>query len=501
MGEPSDASIEDGRQEGPSLGSRAVSGSFWTAVRFAGEYGLRLGSNLILTRLLVPEAFGLMALVSVMMTGLAMFSDVGISAIVVQNRRGDEPAFLNTVWTVQVLRGALLTAFAALLATPMAHFYEIPELRDLIWLASFTALIGGFNSIAMVKLQRHLQIKKLTTIEVSGQLFANVVTIALGLIYPTVWALVWGGLIGSAGRMILTHAMNRDYRCRFVWERSAISDMVDFGKWIFLSTVLFFLAGQSDRLIFGQLLSIRNLGVFSIAMTFATIPTQVIWRIGSAVVFPALSQRRESETGLVPIYRRARVPLLALGGFPVLILMSCGPALIEILYDPRYIDAGWMLQILAVATWFQIPQSSSGTVLLALAKPRWIAIANASKFAALLICLPTGYMLFGEPGAIAGLAGAEVFRYTTLAFAIRRLKLPVFLVDAAMTMLLAAVALVALGVGWQLEQLGYGALTRMSACLVTIAALWLPASALLLRKEIPELRRQLEERRARRSAS
>lgn len=484
-----------------SLGAQAVSGSLWTAIRFAGEYGLRLASNLILSRLLVPEAFGLMALVWVVMTGLAMFSDVGITAIVVQSRRGDEPSFLNTVWTLQVIRGALLTGFAALLAIPMAHFYDIPELRELIWVASFTAFISGFNSIAMVRLQRHLQIKKVAMIEVSGQLWANVATITLGLLYPSVWALVFGGLLGSLGRMVLTHAMNPDHRCRFAWDRSAISDLLDFGKWVFLSTILFFLAGQSDRLIFGQLFSVANLGVFSFAMIFATIPTQVVWRIGSAVVFPALSRRRESETGLVPIYRRARIPLLVLGVLPVAFLLSSAPQLIEVLYDPRYIDAGWMLQILAIATWFQIPQSSSASVLLALGIPRWIAIANGAKFAALIICLPLGYLGFGDAGAIAGLAGAEVFRYLTLAIAIRTLKLPIFLVDIAMTALVAVISLVALGASIWAGELGYGALARMGICLVTIVALWLPSSAMLLRKEIPRLRQGLKNRRARRSAT
>lgn len=408
----------------PSLGARAVSGSFWTAVRFAGEYGLRLGSNLILTRILVPEAFGLMALVSVLMTGLAMFSDVGITAIVVQNKRGDEPAFLDTVWTLQVLRGAILTAFAALLATPMARFYDQPDLQPLIWVASLTALISGFNSIALVKLQRHLRVKKLVAIELAAQFWSNAVTITWALIEPSVWALVWGGLVGSFGKMVLSHLFAREHRCHFAWERESIRQLVDFGKWIFLSTVLFFLAGQSDRLIFGRLFSVGQLGVFSIAMTFATIPTQVIWRIGNAVVFPALSRRRETEAGLVPVYRRAQMPLLVLGGLPVIVLLATAPELIEILYDPRYADAGWMLQLLAIATWVQIPQASSGSVLLALGMPRWIAIANGVKFSGLLICLPMGYYAFGDAGAIAGLAGAELFRYSTLAIAIRGSSFP-----------------------------------------------------------------------------
>jgi len=483
-----------------SLGARAVSGSFWTAIRIVCEYGLRLGSSLILTRLLVPEAFGLMLIVSVLMTGLAMFSDVGIQAIVVQSKRGDDPKFLDTVWTLQVLRGAILTAFAVALAGPVAAFYDEPQLQPLLQVASLTALVAGFNSISIEKLQRHLRVKKIAAIQVTAQFWGNLVTIIWALLYPSVWALVWGGLVGSIGKMVLTHVMAREHRCRFAWERESIDDVVDFGKWIFVSTILFFLAGQFDRLIFVELFSVANLGVFSIAITLATIPTQVIWRIGRAVVFPALSRRRESESGLAPAYDRARLPLLLAGGFPVIFIASCAPELIEVLYDERYANAGWMLQILAIATWIQIPQGSSGNVLLALGIPRSIAIANGVKFVGLLLCLPFGYFAYGDAGAIAGLAGAEIFRYVTLALAIRRLKLPIWRLDLLISLFVLLVSLVAVYVNLQLEISGHGALTRMTVCLATIVALWLPASAIMLRQEIPRLRQGIANLRARRSA-
>src|SRR5204863_421086 len=83
----------------------------WSATEYLAGFILRLGSNLILARLLVPEMFGLMALVNTFMMGLQMFSDVGIGPSIIQNRRGDDPAFLNTAWTIQVMRGMALSLF------------------------------------------------------------------------------------------------------------------------------------------------------------------------------------------------------------------------------------------------------------------------------------------------------------------------------------------------------------------------------------------------------
>lgn len=487
------------RSRTASLGARAVSGSAWTALRFGAEYALRLGSNLILTRLLVPEAFGLMALVSVLMTGLAMFSDVGITATAVQNRRGDDRRFLDTVWTLQVLRGGLLYLFAVALAPVMARVYGEPELQRLIWVAGLTAVVAGFNSISLISLQRHLRIGKLAAIEVGGQAVGGVATIVWGLLEPSVWALVWGGLIGSVGKLVLSHVASRDHRPRFAWERESLHEVLAFGKWIFISTILFFLAGQADRLIFGRLFSVAMLGVFSIAVTFATIPTQVVWRIGNAVLFPALSRRNETRgnaEGMGPAYRRAGVPLLVAGALPVACLAGAAPELIEILYDDRYLAAGWMLQLLAIGTWIQIPQAASGAVVLALGSPRWLAIANAVKFAGMVVLLPLGYTIFGDGGAIAGLAGAELFRYATLATAVRRAGLPGLRIDLGVSVLVLVASLAALAASSWIGAQGGGPFTRMAGAVGTIVAIWLPVSALLLRDEIPRLRAGLRARRA-----
>jgi len=481
-----------------SLGARAVSGSVWTTLKFGAENLLRLGTSLILTRLLVPEAYGLMALVAVLMTGLAMFSDVGIGATVVHSRRGDEKPFLDTVWTLQVLRGLLLYAFALAFAPVMASVYGEPQLESLIGVAGLSAVLGGLNSIHLVSLQRHLQIRRLTIIELSAQLIGGVATVVWALLEPSVWALVGGGLVRDVSKTLLSHLVGREHPPRFAWERATLGEMMGFGKWIFLSTVLFFLAGQADRLIFGRLFSVALLGVFSIAVTFATMPTQMVWRIGNSVLFPALSRRRDTDAtpdGMRPIYRRAQLPLLVAGVLPVGCLLAAAPELIEILYDDRYLDAGWMLQLLAIGTWMQIPQAASGAAVLALGTPRWLAIANAVKFAAMVSLLPLGYALYGAGGAIAGLAAAEGFRYVTLAVAVRRAGLPAFLADLGLTAVVAAASLAGLFASQAVGSTGAGPLARMAAAVGTIAFVWAPVAVLLLRDEIPRLAAGVQARR------
>uniref|UniRef100_UPI00261A665C oligosaccharide flippase family protein n=1 Tax=uncultured Roseobacter sp. TaxID=114847 RepID=UPI00261A665C len=125
---------------GDGTRARVIRGTMMTMVNFGGSKALRLLSNLILTRILFPEAFGMMALITVFIGALEMFSDMGIRASIIQSKRGYESNYLNTAWTVQILRGILLYVAALFLAAPAARFYEEPLLAELLPVATFSVV-------------------------------------------------------------------------------------------------------------------------------------------------------------------------------------------------------------------------------------------------------------------------------------------------------------------------------------------------------------------------
>src|ERR1700716_1779097 len=132
-----------------TLKQRVLSGGAWSLVGYAASFVIRLGSNLFMTRQLLPEMFGVMAIASLVLAGLAMFSDVGLRPSVVQNKRGDGPVFLNTVWVTQILRGVVLSSFAISLSlliplagrldlVPRGSVYDNPNLPYVIAALSLT---------------------------------------------------------------------------------------------------------------------------------------------------------------------------------------------------------------------------------------------------------------------------------------------------------------------------------------------------------------------------
>jgi O-antigen/teichoic acid export membrane protein len=465
-------------------------------LRYAVEYVLRLGSNLVLTRLLFPEAFGLMALVNAFMAGLAMFSDVGISQSVVQNPRGDVPAFLRTAWTFQVVRGLVLWCLAAAFASVMADIYGQVALQALIPVAGLTVLIDGFRSITLARMKRHIRLGKLVAIEIAGRVLAVAVMITWSLIAPSVWALVAGGLTGSLTKMLLSHTILGGTSLRFGWDRESVRAVVHFGKWIFVSTILAFLAGQADRLIFGRLLPVATLGVYSIALLFAMIPTRLVWTIGNLVLFPTFSRSAHSAQQLETAYRRVQRPVFVLGSLPVALFAAAGPALISALYDPRYADAGWMLQLLAFATWVQVLETVSGAAILALGDSRRQALGNGLKFAAMLVLVPSGFISYGAAGGISGLAVAELFRYATLAYGARKHGLP----GPGRDLAYSALALVSTAAGFATDAFvgdGVNPWLRLARVAGVVVLVWAPVAGLLLREEITQVADTIRRRRSR----
>ena len=403
---------------GGTLSARALRGSVWTFAGYGTSLALRLGGNLILTRLLTADAFGLMSLVGVFLAGLDMFSDLGVGPSIVQTRRAEDKSFLDTAWTLQVARGFALWAIACAIAWPLAWLYGEPTLTALIVVLGASVAIGGLASIKLFTANRKLMVGRLTLLDLITQVLGLAVMVIWAWLHPSVWALVGGALVSGLSRCVLSHVALPGVRVRLHWDRGAAASLLHFGKWILLSTLLTFLAGQADRLVFGKLVSLEMLGVYSIGLMIASLPPQLLGQLSNAIVFPAYAEIVNRGQSLGPQVARVRPPLMMGAGLVFSGLVAAGPQLIEIVYDPRYRDAGWVVQLLGVGGWFFALEMTNGAALLAIGEARWVAAASGAKVLSMIVSIPLGFWLGGFPGAVLGYAAAEVARYAASAYAV-----------------------------------------------------------------------------------
>lgn len=444
-----------------SVKKLAIRGAVWTIAGYGASQILRFGSNLILTRLLAPEVFGLMALVYVFITGLHLFSDIGIGPSIIQNKRGDDPDFFNTAWTMQVIRGLCMWLFCLLITWPVAQLYKEPLLLYLIPVVGLSTVIEGFRSTALFTLNRQLTVSKVAMFEFGGQLVGTVVMIALAWFFHSIWAIVIANLVSATVQLVWSHLLIPGLRNHFVWERTAVKNIFSFGKWIFVSTALTYLAEQSDRLILGKLIPFELLGIYGIAFMLGDIPRSVLSAISSKVLFPAFSKLADlpREDFRTKILKNRKLVLIgaALG---LTLLVSFGDILISVLYDERYAQAAWMLPILAIGFWPRILTETIDRVFFALGKPLYPTYGSFFKFLYMVIALPLGFFLMGGNqgkgllGAIIVIALNDLPFYGAVAYGLWREKLTSVVQDIKATALfltlLAAVLTGRFLLGWGL---------------------------------------------------
>jgi O-antigen/teichoic acid export membrane protein len=432
----------------------AVRSTVWTLIGYGASQILRLGGNLVLTRLLVPEMFGLMALVQVYLIGLNLFSDIGIGLSIIQNKHGEDPAFLNTAWTIQVVRGFSLWICSLILAWPLAKFYGEPSLAIFLPVVSLSCILSGFNSTGMYTLNRKLLLGKLTVMELVVQVASLIIMVGIAFYNRTIWALVSGGLIASFLKMVWSHFLEENHRNRFAWNKTAIREIVSFGKWIFVSTAMTFLASQADRIILGKLFTLKLLGVYSIAAMMSEVPKQIVSKFSSNVMFPVISSYSHLPLHELrdKVLQKRRWLLWMLAS--LLLCLTCfGDLIINGLYDDRYQQAEWMLPLLALGMWPLLLHVTIDPCLFAVGKPKYVALGNLLKFFYMLIVLPSSYALFGNLGAVVAIALNDIPIYAAVNFGLYREEISGLKQDLIATIILCVVLFVVL---WGRYRIGFG---------------------------------------------
>ena len=386
----------------------------WVTLAFIIQQALRLGSSIILAWLLAPELLGTMLLINTLRIGVELLTDVGLGQSIVNNPRGGEPAFYNTAWTIQILRGFFLFFVALALTVPIAALYENQELKYLLPAVAPIFIITGVMSTSRFLLQKRMEVRKLATFDLFVSIAGAVVQIAIAVYSPTIWGLIAGMLASSAVTVITSFYLIdwRDHKLQ--WDKDAVTAILLFGKWIFLSTLIYFLATNFDRLYFADAIPIALLGVYGIARTFSETIMLLFQRIGSLVIFPKISasalRGAELRISIGPM-RMALLLVLATG---LALGISVADAFIFLVYDERYQAAGFFLTVLLFGTWFSTLATISDAMMMGVGKPSGVAFSNGIKLVILVSTLPSVLANFGINAAMGVFVLVEIVRYAAL---------------------------------------------------------------------------------------
>lgn len=391
-----------------------LSATGWIAAQQGVQQLLRLGTNVLLARLLAPELLGMMLLINTLRTGGELLSDVGIGQSIVSDPRGREPWFYNTAWTIQMIRGVLLFVAALAAAGPLARLYDDPQLALLLPIAAVVFVLSGFSSPSRFLLQKDMHVRRVAIFGMMVALTSSIIHVCLALYTPTIWALIWGLLLSTLFGTVVSYFLI-DWRIHAIrLNKDAIRSIIKFGRWLFLASLIYFAAMNFDRLYLAEAVPFALLGVYGIARTLADAILELFVRVSQLIIFPKFAAARSAVTELrermIPLRRLALI-MMALGLAAVVALAD---QFVYLVYDVRYQAASIFLPILLIGTWFAILASAGEAMMMGIGKSSGVAASNAAKFLFILITVPILLPTAGIVATSAAVACGDAARYVVL---------------------------------------------------------------------------------------
>ena len=267
---------------------------------------------------------------------------------------------------------------------------------------SFVLLIGGFESTKSIEQSRNLSLARLSIMEILTQLVSLTVMLFCLLFQRSIWVLVAGSISAALAKTILSFQLLPGTSNRWQWNKRYFLEIIHLGKWIFLSTSLFFFAGNGDRMLLGGLVDARALGAYAIAYLFFSSIDQVLSRLIVDISFPALGEIvRDRPNELKRVYYKIHFTLAVFAYACAGALFASGPAIIRALYNEQYQAAGQILQILSVAL-LALPFRAATQTLLLLGAGRVYFVLNIARATVLFAAVPIGFRIGGFTGAVWG---------------------------------------------------------------------------------------------------
>ena len=382
---------------GKSLSQRAVISGFWVFLLRAVQQLFSLARLVILARVLAPQDFGLMGIALLSMATLETFSQTGVQQALIQ-KKCEIKSYLDSAWTVLVLRSFILFMVLYLVAPYAAIFFNALEAKPIIQVIGISVIFQAFTNIGVIYFQKELEFNKQFLYQLSGTLTDFVVAIAAALILKNVWAIVFGLLAGNA-TMFVTSYLIHPYRPHLSFEIGKAKELFGYGKWVFGSSILVFLVTQGDDIFVGKLLGVTTLGFYQMAYRISNLPATEITHVMSQVMFPVYSKIQDDIPKLREAYLRA-LQFIAFISFPMAGLIFClAPDFTMIFLGEKWAPMIPAMQVLVFAGLVRSLTAISGYIFYAIGKTKIDTILQTIRLLVLAVLIYPLTLKWGLLGA------------------------------------------------------------------------------------------------------
>jgi O-antigen/teichoic acid export membrane protein len=372
---------------------------------------------MILARILTPQDFGLVAMVTAFVAIVELLQSFGFDIALIQ-RRDASRDFFDSAWALNIVLALVCASVVALGAHQVALFYGEPRVQTVAYFLAIGVAIQGFENIGMVAFRKELAFRAEVNFILAKKVCAAAVTITLALILRNYWALVIGTLAGRSVGLVLSYWFH-PFRPRFDFSRARI--LVHFSKWMLLNNMLAVSRERIGDLIVGRVFGAGPLGIFSVSMEIASLPTTELSAPINRVVFSGYSQWSESTHQLRDGFLKV-IGIVFLVTIPATMgIAAIAEPLVLVMLGERWREAVDLIAILAFFGLTQALQSNFGYVFIAMGRPRYVTLWAGAMLACEACLALLGALHFGVKGAVWGLLVGGIIPMPFIVFALSRI--------------------------------------------------------------------------------
>ena len=380
---------------------RIVRGSLWVGFGFVGQQGIAVVRTLVLARLLTPEDFGLVGLVTLTLFAGLMLTEFGVDSALIQ--RSDLPLrFVHTAWNLMLVRGICLFLLLQGIAPWIAAAFGRPGAEYLLRVGALSFLLVCVPAVSAALLLRELRYGSRALLDASRDIAGTVFAIVLALLFENAWGLLLGLLLGQAMAMVFVWFLH-SYRPGWAMERAALAAYWEFGRHLYLIGLLTYVVTRGDDVVVGKLRGVHDLGQYQVVFGISEALTRGFSEVLSTVVFPAYARIAAEGRSLIEAFDEVWSILL------MVLLPICGvlvvfhTQIVSLLLGEQWVPAATAFAVLAVAQTLRALNAACGTFVLAVGRtfylPR-IKLLEAVCFAVLIVPLTSRWGLVGAAGCL-----------------------------------------------------------------------------------------------------
>jgi lipopolysaccharide exporter len=371
-----------------SLERHMMRGSLWTiALRWCARL-TGLISTVILARLLTPADYGLVAIASLIIGPIAIFTQTGQGAALIQHANPTRDHY-DSAWTVSVLIGVGAGLAVLALAPITTAYFEEPRAGLIADVLGLRLMLYGLQNIGVVNFQRHLRFQRSFWFNVIPPFVSFVVTIVAAYIFRNYWALVIGIMVEQLTTLVLSYVMD-PFRPRFCL--SKVREIWSFSIWSLALNVGWYLSGMMDRIAIGSFAGAAGMGRYYVASDIAAAPTQEILQPMFSVLFPVMARAQHDAAKRRQLYLNVLYSAALVCTSTAVGTALVADDLVDLVLGPQWADIKPLIPLFALSWAVAGASGSVFTSFLAIGQPRKAVQLLAFRLLAMaLLMFPVAY--------------------------------------------------------------------------------------------------------------